>query len=69
MPHHTECYFINFVDVPDKGDEDGCYNSFSAQVTCLCGLPEVTVKWLQGATEIEIQAILTSGHDHDADHT
>lgn len=69
MPHHDECYFLTFVDVPDdKDDPDMCYNSFSAQVTCLCGLPQATVAWLQGATEEEIQAMLTKGHDDDANH-
>lgn len=72
MPHHDECYFLTFVDVPDpdeKGNPDECYNSFTAQVTCLCCLPEATVKWLQGGSEEEVQTVLAGGHDHDADHT
>lgn len=65
MPHHSECYSLTFVD---KTEEDGCHNSLSAQVLCLCGVAEASKAWLNGATEEEVQAILVGGHDHDADH-
>lgn len=68
MPHHDECYFLTFVDVPDKDDPDESYNSFSAQVLCLCGLQQASLVWLQGGTEEEVQAILVSGHDDNAQH-
>ena len=67
MAHPDECYFMTFVDVPEKDDPDGCYNSFTAQVTCLCGMPAATLLWLQGGTEQEVQELLAGGHDggHD----
>jgi hypothetical protein len=69
MPHHDESYFLTFVDVPDEHDkEDGAHNSLSAQTTCLCMLKEATVAWLQGATEEEIQKLLTGRHEHGAGH-
>lgn len=62
MPHHDECYFINFVDI---ADEDGGQNGCSAQTPCLCMLKEATIAWLQGATEEEVQNILVRGHEGD----
>jgi hypothetical protein len=69
MPHHDESYFITFVDVPEQDDPDGAHNSLSTQVTCLCMLKQATVAWLQGATEEEIQKLMTSGHEHGTDHS
>jgi hypothetical protein len=65
MPHHTECYFLNFVDV---ADDDGGQNGFTAQTVCLCTLAPASVAWLQGASEEEVQALMGrhTGDDHDA---
>jgi hypothetical protein len=65
MPHHTECYFINFVDV--EHEEEGS-SGFTAQTVCLCTLAAAGAAWLQGATEKEVQDIMGAhkSEDHGA---
>jgi hypothetical protein len=64
MPHHTECYFINFVDV-QEGEEG--YSGFTAQTVCLCTLALSTAAWLQGATEEEVMTVMGkhTSNDHN----
>lgn len=63
MPHHTECYFLNFVDVEDE--EEG-HSGFTAQTMCLCTLAAASAAWLQGENEQEVQALM--GRHTDDDH-